>query len=229
MTMRSPFVAVLSAIVFGLGGLASTAGASSLTLVPTGPTSLGSVGETTTFDVVMQLDPYFVMGADVGTMLATAQLDAIGAARIISGTNDMAGTNLATANFGLRWLPFNRLGSCAVAGTATICSYAPGASSAGNIGGLNLAPANPGTYTIGRYTLQAFSVGTTTVSFRFRPGVNEWLDGNGDPMPFPTTNTLILASGPDASPPISTPEPSTALLTALGITALVISGRRSRA
>jgi hypothetical protein len=46
-------------------------------------------------------------------MLATAPLDAIGAARIVSGTNDMVGTHLTTANFGLRWIAFNRLGTSA--------------------------------------------------------------------------------------------------------------------
>jgi hypothetical protein len=48
-------------------------------------------------------------------------------------------------------------------------------------------------------------------------------------MPFPTTNTLILAPGSNANPLISTPEPSTALLTALGLAGLVLVGRRSRA
>jgi hypothetical protein len=219
--MRSPLATALAAILFGLGGLASVAGANSLTLVPTGPTSLGSVGETTTFDIVMQLDPYVVMGEDLGgPIAAVAQVDVAGAARIISGTNDMAGTNLYTANFKLRELSFmDELGTCSVAGTATTCTYADGAPSAGNIGGITLGTSNLGTYTIGSYTLQAFSVGTTTVSIRFRPGGYEWFDVNLNVMPFPTTNTLV----------ISTPEPSTAALIGLGLAGLVAVGRRSRA
>jgi hypothetical protein len=227
--MRSSLATLLAAVLFGLGSLASVARASSLTLVPTGPTSLGSVGETTTFDIVMRLDPYFIMGEDVGTALATANLDAIGAARIISGTNDMAGTNLSTANFKLRGTAFLPLGTCSAAGTATTCSYASGASSAGNIGGMTFGTANPGTYTIGSYTLQAFSVGTTTVSFRFRPGINEWMDGNINQMPFPTTNTLVIASGSNGGELIGAPEPATALLTGLGLAGLAAVARRSRA
>lgn len=232
MTMRNPLATAFATALFGLGGFASVAGANSLTLVPTGPTFLSTVGDTTTFDVVMQIDPYFVMGQNLGgPTSATAHVDVVGAARIISGTNDMQGTGLGTANFNLRDISnFNAMGTCSSTGTATTCTNPYGATSAGNIGGLAFpGGAILGTYTIGSFTLQAFSVGTTTVSIRIRRPGFEWADGNFNEMPDPTTNTLVITSGLSAASLVGTPEPSTAALIGLGLAGLVAVSRRSRA
>jgi len=203
-----PLIAALSLI-------ASIASANSLTLVPTGPTNLGAIGETTTFNVVMQLSQVVTA--------ATAKVDVTGAARIVSGTNDLTGTGLVDASFSLRDLSFNQIGTCIPfvggAGGSRTCDAAIGAPSAGNIGGVNFdfnsGGSGIGTYTVGSFTLEAFSIETTTISFRFTPGVNDWIDINGNDIELPSTNSLVL-----------TPEPTTAALLGLGLAGMVAVRRR---
>jgi len=201
-----PLIAALSLI-------SSIASANSLTLVPTGPTNLGAIGETTTFQVVMELSQ--------AVAAALAHVDVTGAARIVSGTNDLTGTGLFDAGFKLNDLSFNQIGSCEPfiggAGGSRTCTAAIGAPSAGRIGGLSLVGAVPGTYTIGSFTVQAFSLGTTTITFRLTgAGVDEWLDPAGNVIDgAPSTNSLVIA-----------PEPATASLVGIGLVGLVVGIRR---
>src|SRR3990172_8804945 len=192
--MRKLFVTMAAGALLGLGGFVSNASANSLTLVATGPVAL-VVGQTSTFNIVMTLDPINL------TSYATAQVDALGAGVLMTtGGNNMTGTGLGTSNYALRTLAFGLLSPqvAPCAGANPVCTYAPGAPSAGNIGGTAGAAATPGTYTIGTYTVEAFSVGTTTVQFRFRAGVNEWLDTSGNnQIAYPTTNTVLFSVIPE--------------------------------
>lgn len=212
--MRKLFV-IMAAAALGLGGFVGDARANSLTLVWTGPTNL-TPGQTTTFNVVMQL-------TEVVTA-ATAKIDIVGAG-ILDGSNNLTGTSLVDANFGLRDLAFNPVGICdpfvgGIGGTRNCHAPAPGAPSAGNLGGLSLAGSNTGTFTIGSYTVLVGGPGDGTIQFRFTPGVNDWLGADGNAIPLPTTNHLNFSV---------IPEPATAGLIGLGLVGLVLAGRRNRA
>jgi len=197
----------IAAAVLGFCWIVSDASANSITFVATGPTSI-SVGETTTFDVVMQID------ADMAG--ATFQVDVVGL-RILSASNQMAGTNGSTANFSLRQLDFVEWPetSCE-GGEDPICTIttAPGAPSAGNAGGLTVSTFTPGTYTIGSYTVVGSTVGIGTVSVLIKPDL-EWLDGGGNVLPNPTSNVLE----------IMIPEPGQVLLLGSGVVGLAVLGR----
>jgi hypothetical protein len=210
--MRKLF-ALIAVAALGLGGLASDAGANSITFVLTGPASIVE-GQTTTFNVVMQIDPN-VAGA-------TFQVDVLGVG-ITSATNNMTGTNGFTSNFNLRELNFVAFpGSVCVGGANPTCTVAaPGAPSAGNAGGLSGSTFNAGTYTLGSYTVVGLVPGGADVSVRIRPGF-AWLDGALNDIAPPTSNVLHI----DVTP---IPEPATAGLIGLGLVGLVLAGRRSRA
>jgi hypothetical protein len=202
--MQKVFAIIAAAL--GLGWIASDASANSVTFVATGPTTI-TVGETTTFDVVMQIDP--------GVSCATFQVDVVRLG-LVSANNAMAGTNASTANFSLRQLSFFEWpGTICVGDEDPICSAtAPGAPSAGNAGGLSLSDFTPGTYTIGSYTVVGQTEGIGTVSVLIKPGF-EWLDGGFAPLPNPTSNVLA----------ITIPEPGQVLLLGSGVVALAVLGR----
>ena len=203
--MHRPFV-LIAAAALGLGSVASDAGANSIEFVPTGPTAI-VVGQTTTFDVVVQIDPN-VSGA-------TFQVDVVGL-EILSGSNDMSGTNGFTANFDLRQATFVPWpgASCAGETDPTCTTAAPGAPSAGNAGGLSGSTFAAGTYTIGSYTVVGKTQGVGTVSAVIRPGF-EWLGGEFDVLPNPTSNVLE----------IEIPEPGHVLLLGSGVVGLALLGR----
>jgi hypothetical protein len=213
--MRKLFV-MMAAAAIGLSGFAGDARAISLTFVPTGPIVLNP-GETTTFNVVLVLDSVVTAG--------TAKIDVGGGLGIISGTNNLTGTGLVDANFALRDPAFNQVGTCdpfvgGAGGSRNCDAGAPGAPSAGNIGGLSLAGSGTGTFTIGTYTVLAGGTGPQTLTFRFTAGVNDWLDINGNELALPTVNQIEITV---------VPEPATAGLIGLGLLGLVVAGRRSRA
>lgn len=197
---------LIAAAALVSGWIASDAAANAIEFVATGPTEI-AVGETTSFDVVVQIDP------DVSA--ATFQVDVAGL-EIRSGTNDMAGTNGLTANFDLRQLNFVPWPGSICQGdeNPTCTTAAPGAPSAGNAGGLSGSTFAAGTYTIGSYTVVGATEGTATVSAEIRPGL-EWVDGNFDALPSPTSNVLQIA----------VPEPGRVLLVASGVAGLALLAR----
>jgi hypothetical protein len=210
--MRKLFTIMAATALVLVGGIVSDASANSVTFVATSPTTV-AVGGSVTFNVVMQIDPN-VSGA-------VFQVDASPEIGITSAQNNMAGTNGFTSNFELRDGAFNIWpGSSCVGGADRTCtSAAPGAPSAGNAGGLSGATFNSGTYTIGSYTVRANAIGNGSVSIRIRQGF-EWLDGQYNNLPDPTSNTLNINV---------IPEPATAGLIGLGLVGLVLAGRRNRA
>ena len=181
--MRRPFV-LIAAAALGSGWIASDAAANAIEFVATGPIEI-AVGEETSFDVVVQIDP--------NVSAATFQVDVEGL-EILSGANDMTGTNGLTANFDLRQLNFLPWpGSICQGGEYPTCTTPPpGAPSAGNAGGLSESTFAAGTYTIGSYTVVGVTEGTATVSAEIRPGL-EWLDGDFNALPSPTSNVLEIA------------------------------------
>jgi hypothetical protein len=198
----------IMAAVLGLGWIASDASANLITFVATGPTTI-EAGATTTFDVVMQIDP------DVSG--ATFQVDVVGLG-LISASNDMVGTGGSTANFSLRQLNFVTWPgtSCAGGGDDPTCTTTPpGAPSAGNAGGLSLSTLSAGTYAIGSYTVVGNTVGIGTVSALIKPGF-EWIDGSFNALPNPTSNVLEITV---------IPEPGQVLLLGSGVVALAVLGR----
>lgn len=204
--MRKPFALMATALGLVSDSIVSDARANSIEFVATGPTTI-AVGETTTFDVVVQIDPN-VSGA-------TFQVDVVGL-EILSGSNDMSGTNGFTSNFSLRQASFVPWpGASCVGDPDPVCTTAaPGAPSAGNAGGLSGSTFAAGTYTIGSYTVVGSTEGTGTVSVLIKPGF-QWLDGEFDALPNPTSNVLE----------IEIPEPGQVLLLGSGVVGLALLGR----
>ena len=207
--MRKPFV-LIAAAALGSGWIGSQAGANAIEFVPTGPTAI-AVGQTTSFDVVVQIDPN-VSGA-------TFLVDVAGL-EILSASNAMSGTNGFTSNFALRQDPSFVAwpGAVCVGDPDPVCTTArPGAPWAGNAGGLSGATFAAGTYTIGSYVVVGATEGTATVSAVIRPGF-EWLDGGFVALPNPTSNVLQIA----------VPEPGRVLLLASGVAGLALLRRLRR-
>jgi hypothetical protein len=211
--MRRPFV-LIAAAALGSGWIASDAGANAVTFVATGPTTI-EVDDTTTFDVVVQIDP------DVSG--ATFHVDVSGLG-ILSATNDMTGTNGLTANFSLRQPSFAEWPgpTCFGDPDPTCVTIAPGAPLAGNAGGLSASTFTSGTYTIGSYTVVGTSEGTGTVEAIVEPGL-EWVDGGPggefNLLPNPTSNVLEITV---------IPEPGLVVLLASGVVGLAVLGRSRR-
>jgi hypothetical protein len=206
--MRKLF-AIMVAAALGVG--ASDANANSINLVATGSTNIVE-GTATTFDVVVTFTQALTA--------ATFQVDVVGLG-ITSARNNLTGTLLGDSNFNLRQMNFAAFPGSVCAGTTdrTCTVAAPGAPSAGNLGGLAAAVSAIGTFTIGQFTVVGGTPGDSTASVRI---TQPWLDGGFNAVANPTSNVLHINVTP-------IPEPGTAALIGLGLAGLVAVGRRNRA